>query len=605
MCIQGKHWGLLYILKGIKPHSFEELVTWAHDIEFSIIAHGDPQENISHKENLRRFLKFFSVFFSFLHFLTHPLKEVKISTSPKDFCGISLLRYRTPSHPFSIYLQLHDIFMLISCNSSLCGIRSQDLSHERGHNRPPLKQEAGYHLPTVTLHIHCTMLYYVMLMLVDDEAVDEVLDSILEGNGDCSDSGGKIYSVVVMNRDEESRVVIGKHRHAWILGRDWEMDAAVPRIADIFVKFFMNGGREEGLVHGELMPVGADGRVILSFSLLNADPHDWIYDWDFRTIDENLLAPVIEALAPVANISVESQVLYHTPKSSSFCWAIKWDPLIVLVSGKPILVNSNEWHLDTSIAASGRSKILQVVVYIPSANECPLRLQLPNGEISITNGFISPMWGGVIIWNPPSCLKDSESRHPARHTISSLDLQMVFEVFMGQLRQLFGLNSSNLHVAELGISNLLASERGFTEWELDVLSRHHTCFNLLSCVTTLGSLSRLVQSLPRMIIMDEIGKQVKFSLEDAKLAQSNASLGTYDGSAVSSRQARALAEDAFFHPSIMSVSYYSFEHCFAIYTPFFLPVLLHVLLAAFKEWRRYKRERTKYLAWKVKANVAS
>ena len=27
-------------------------------------------------------------------------------------------------------------------------------------------------------------------------------------------------------------------------------------------------------------------------------------------------------------------------------------------------MNSNEWHLDTSIAAGGRSKVLQVVVYI-------------------------------------------------------------------------------------------------------------------------------------------------------------------------------------------------------------------------------------------------
>ncbi|KAL3815163.1 hypothetical protein ACJIZ3_016529 [Penstemon smallii] len=44
--------------------------------------------------------------------------------------------------------------------------------------------------------------------------------------------------------------------------------------------------------------------------------------------------------------------------------------------------------------------------------------------------------------------------------------------------------------------------------ELDVLSRQHTCFKLLQSGTTLGSLSRLVQSLPRMIIKDEIGKQV-------------------------------------------------------------------------------------------------
>ncbi|GFZ13472.1 GPI transamidase component PIG-S-like protein [Actinidia rufa] len=211
------------------------------------------------------------------------------------------------------------------------------------------------------------------------------------------------------------------------------------------------------------------------------------------------------------------------------------------------------------------------------------------------------MWGGVIVWNPPGCSRDSENMHPLEHKISHQDLEKIFEVFMGQLRQLFGLKSNNLYVGKSGMFVLLASERGFTEWELDVLSRQHTCFNLLSCTTTLGSLSRLVQSLPRMIIMDEIGKQVKFSLEAANLAQSNASLGIYDASAVSSRQARSLAEDAFFHPSIMSVSYYSFEHCFAVYSPFFLPVSLHVILAAVREWRRFKQESKKYAAWKAKS----
>lgn len=44
------------------------------------------------------------------------------------------------------------------------------------------------------------------------------------------------------------------------------------------------------------------------------------------------------------------------------------------------------------------------------------------------------------------------------------DLMKIFEVFTGQIRQLFGLKSDRLYMGTSVTTTVLASERGFTEW---------------------------------------------------------------------------------------------------------------------------------------------
>jgi phosphatidylinositol glycan class S len=137
---------------------------------------------------------------------------------------------------------------------------------------------------------------------------------------------------------------------------------------------------------------------------------------------------------------------------------------------------------------------------------------------------------------------------------------------VAQLRTLFGLPPTVLDDSRTDTFGVPATARGFADWEVDVLLRRRAVMDVHASASTLASLSRLVSSLPNMVIMDEIGDQVTSSLTAAKAAREHAISGAYHATADAARKARGLAEAAFFQPSIMSLLYFPAEHQLAIYT---------------------------------------
>ncbi|KAL6535188.1 hypothetical protein OROMI_026562 [Orobanche minor] len=69
----------------------------------------------------------------------------------------------------------------------------------------------------------------------------------------------------------------------------------------------------------------------------------------------------------------------------------------------------------------------------------------------------------VVVWNPSACFEDSEMETHVRNKISPEGFEENFEVFIGQLRQLFGLKSEGLFADASDTLRLLTSDKGFTE----------------------------------------------------------------------------------------------------------------------------------------------
>ncbi|XP_064893051.1 GPI transamidase component PIG-S isoform X1 [Columba livia] len=325
----------------------------------------------------------------------------------------------------------------------------------------------------------------------------------------------------------------------------------------------------------------------ITFSLLNPDPRSHAVHWDIEDAVNRYVQPVLDKLSLVANFSVDSQILYYavlgvTPRfdKESFSFLLSAHSL-------PHVINPVEARLGSS--AASLYPVLNFLLYVPERSHSPLYIQDKDGAPVSTNAFHSPRWGGIMVYN----VEAPASPHASLPLHVDVDMVRVMEVFLAQLRLLFGLSRE-----ELPPEFLLESpgNEGLADWELDRLLWAHTLENIATVSTTLTSLAQLLDKIGNIVIKDDVASEVYQAVASAQNAVAELAMGHLHSAFQASKKAVTSSERAFFDPSLLHLLYFPDDQKFAIYIPLFLPMAVPILLSLAKivrETRQRKKEPTK------------
>jgi hypothetical protein len=153
-------------------------------------------------------------------------------------------------------------------------------------------------------------------------------------------------------------ITFGTRRHAWVRypvsgggGASTAAAAVVAAAAAVptAAAYFSTGGSG---VSGDLppppppTPLQPDGRMLLSFTLVNAAPtrSGHLYSWRFgRDVERRFVSHASRALKRLATVNLEGQVLHHAPSRHNPEWNDTLGAFTVPASRAPFFVDSDWW----------------------------------------------------------------------------------------------------------------------------------------------------------------------------------------------------------------------------------------------------------------------
>lgn len=314
----------------------------------------------------------------------------------------------------------------------------------------------------------------------------------------------------------------------------------------------------------------------VTFTLINPQPDLVDVQWNIQGGIHAYFDPLLNKLANFTSVSVTSQVLHYVGLVISP--TRKGNDSYYTEQDLPHLINPLESKLGSH---ASNNADLNFVVYVPTRDSSPLYIQDENGEKVKSNAFLSPRWGGILIYNV-DVGKDAPLPAPV-----DVNMKTVMEVFITQLRLLL-----NIHVQ---IPNKLLTvpqltKEAITDWELSAWLRCRCVENLATAKASLQSLSQLLGEIGNIVINDEIGQEVEDAVSSIMLSQDLLTSSLLYDAYEASHKAIVASEKAFFDPSLLELLYFPEDQKFAIYIPLFLPISIPVItsvVAALKFLRQY------------------
>jgi phosphatidylinositol glycan class S len=145
---------------------------------------------------------------------------------------------------------------------------------------------------------------------------------------------------------------------------------------------------------------------------------------------------------------------------------------------------------------------------------------------------------------------------------------------------------------------------GFAAWEADAIARRRAVAAASEARATLAALVETAANLPDMHVPAALAAGAEETLRFLRAAREAARDGRGASASAFARDARNVAESAFYHPEFNAEMYFPPEFSMAVYVPLFLPTAFPLLIGAMWDARHFLRRRRCAAAWRRGARTA-